>query len=134
MGTFALDISKWIEKAKGRETIVVRKVALDIFRRVILRTPVDTGRARGNWQCAIEDIPTAALATVDPDGGATVASAADIVQSMKAGDRIFLVNNVVYILSLEDGHSKQAPAGMVGITLTEFGAVVDQAVDEAKSA
>lgn len=129
-GTFSLDVDKWIAKAKGKQDLVVRKVSLDIFRRVILRTPVRSGRARGNWQCAINNIPVGEIETVDTNGATTLEAVADAIKDAKAGDVIYLVNNVPYILKLENGSSKQAPAGMVGITLTEFGAVVDQAAKE----
>lgn len=129
-GTFALDVAKWVEKAKGRQDIVVRKVCLEIFRRVIMRTPVKTGRARGNWQCAIGDVPAGTIELNDADGSATVSAVDAVVANVKAGDVIYLVNNVPYILKLENGSSKQAPAGMVGMTLTEFGAVVEEAAKE----
>ena len=45
MGTiFSADIQKFVDKAKGNIDIIVRKVSLDLFRKVIIKSPVDTGR------------------------------------------------------------------------------------------
>ncbi len=128
---FALDISRWAEKAKGRMDIVVRKVCLDLFSRVIFRTPVDEGRARGNWQCTIGNIPDGVLEVDDKNGTVTMSRASAAVAKVRAGDVVYLVNNVPYINRLEHGWSKQAPSGMVGITVAEYGGVVQQAAGEA---
>jgi len=112
--------------------LVVRKISLDVFRRIILRSPISTGRFRGNWQVAINAIPADVLELDDKTGTATVAKATAKVLNVKAGEVIDLINNLPYGPRLENGWSGQAPAGMVGITVTEFGAVVAQAVDEAK--
>jgi hypothetical protein len=119
MSNFALDVSKWAEKAKGRMDLVVRKIALDLFRRVILRSPVDTGRFRGNWQVAIDSIPEGVLEIDDKSGAATVAKATAEALNVKAGDVIYLVNNLPYASRLENGWSPQAPAGIIGTTVTE---------------
>ncbi len=130
-GNFALDIAKWAEKAKGRMDLVVRKISLDLFSRIILRSPVDKGRFRGNWQVAINEIPAGVLELDDKSGAATVSKATAEVLNVKAGDVIWLVNNLPYGPRLENGWSGQAPSGMVAITVTEYGAVVAQAVDDA---
>jgi hypothetical protein len=38
------------------------------------------------------------------------------------------VNNLPYAVPLEYGHSKQAPGGMVRITLARFQQIVDEAI------
>lgn len=130
LGNFALDIKQWTDKANGNVDLVVRKVALDLFSRVISKSPVDTGRFRGNWQVAIASIPAGTLDLTDKDGSATIAKADAEVLKLKAGDIIYLVNNLPYSRRLEYGWSKQAPAGMVRLTVTEYGAVVSNAVSE----
>jgi hypothetical protein len=149
MSSFALDIAKWAEKANGRMDLVVRKISLDIFRRIILRSPVDTGRFRGNWQVAIGKIPEGvvelqldekAAKTKEGSKGraaaigtATISAAAAETAKVRAGDVIYFVNNLPYGPRLENGWSPQAPAGMVGITVTEYEGVVAQAATEAKT-
>lgn len=133
MATFSLDVSRWCEKAKDRADLVIRKVALDAFSRVILKTPVDTGRARGNWQVAIGAIPTGTLVINDKAGTATIAKVQAASLGLKAGDVIYLVNNLPYARRLEYGWSKQAPGGMVRIAIARWNAIVSKATTEAKA-
>jgi hypothetical protein len=130
LGSFELDIARFVAKANGNVDLVVRKVALDLFSRVIQKSPIDTGRFKGNWQVAIGSIPAGTLEVNDKDGSATIARVTAEVLGLKAGDVITLVNNLAYARALEYGHSKQAPAGMVRLTVTEYGAVVNKAVGE----
>lgn len=123
-GTFALDISRFVEKAKGNVDLVIRKVALDIFSRVILKSPVDTGRFRGNWQIAIGAIPAGTIEINDQAGTATISKVQAATLNLKAGDVVYLINNLPYGPRLEHGYSKQAPAGMVRTTVTEYSGVV----------
>lgn len=127
LGSFELDIARFVEKAKGNVDLVVRKVALDVFKRVIMKSPVDTGRFRGNWQVAIGSIPAGTLQIDDKAGTATIAKVTAATMRLQAGQVITLVNNLVYARALEYGHSKQAPNGMIRLTLTEFGSVVSKA-------
>jgi hypothetical protein len=127
MAGFSLDVSNWIAKAGKRADLVLRKVALDLFTRVIMRSPVDTGRFRGNWQVAIGSVPDGVLDLDDKSGTATISAASATAAGVKAGEIIYLVNNLPYGPSLERGHSQQAPTGMVGITVAEFQAAVGSA-------
>ena len=99
MGTFALDISKFVKRAPDKAQQIVKKVCFDIYDNIKMRTPWDTGQARNGWMIT---------------EGATVT-------------RIF--NNVEYIVPLEYGHSKKnAPHGMVRITLCEYQAYLKKHV------
>lgn len=124
LGSFEIDIAKFVAKANGNVNLVIRKIALDLFTRVILKSPVDTGRFRGNWQVAIGSIPSGTLAIDDKGGTATIAKVTAETLGLVAGQTITLVNNLAYASALEYGHSKQAPNGMVRLTLQEFPQVV----------
>lgn len=125
--SFVLDIQRFVDKAQGNLDLVVRKVALDLFKRVIMKSPVLTGRFRGNWQVSIGSIPAGTLALNDKTGTATIAKVTAATMGLRAGQVITLVNNLAYANALEYGHSKQAPSGMVRLTVTEYGAVVNAA-------
>jgi len=131
-GNFALDIARFVDKANGNIDLVVRKVSLDLFRRVIMKSPVDTGRFRGNWQVAIGSIPAGTIEVDDKSGAATITRVSATALGLKAGDVITLVNNLSYARRLEYGYSKQAPGGMVRTTVQEYGAVVSKAAGEVK--
>lgn len=130
--TFELDIQRFVDKAKGNVDLVVRKVALDLFRRVIMKSPVDTGRFKGNWQVAIGSVPAGTLEINDKAGTATIAKVTAATMQLEAGQIITLVNNLAYASALEYGHSKQAPNGMVRLTVAEYGAVVNRAAAEVR--
>lgn len=127
---FELQVAAFVAKAKGNVDLVVRRVALDLFKRVIVKSPVDTGRFKGNWQVAIGAIPAGTLEIDDKAGTATIARMTATALNLKAGEIIYLVNNLEYARALEYGHSKQAPGGMVRITVAEFNAAVNKAASE----
>lgn len=124
---FTAQIAHFVEKAKGNADLVVRKVALEMFSRVIQKSPVDTGRFKGNWQVNIGSIPAGTLKLEDKTGTATIAKVTAEALNLKAGEVIYLVNNLEYANALEYGHSKQAPNGMVRLTISEFNSVVSNA-------
>jgi hypothetical protein len=87
----------------------VRITALQIFNQIVERTPVDTGRARANWNI---DINTVDLTLHDPGRDATNESLTATAR-FKLTDTIYISNNLPYIERLDEGHSKQAPAGFI---------------------
>jgi len=136
-GSFEDQLRAFQVKTERKMTQLGRKVALELFRRVIYKTPVDTGRARANWQVTIGGIANGTLEVDDKSGGATMSKATAASAGFKAGDIIYLTNNLPYIMKLEEGgypdgpktvggFSRKAPAGMVALTVQEFAKVVNQ--------
>lgn len=110
----------------------VRILALEMFARIVVRSPVDTGRFRGNWMLGVAVIPTGADGGADPSGNATIAEQSVGLAGFRIGQTIHFRNNLPYAAALEFGHSKQAPAGMVRLTLQEFGAISSAAAVKAR--
>ncbi|MEB0226258.1 hypothetical protein [Pseudomonas sp. 10S4] len=86
------------------------------------------GRFRGNWQFSIDSPADGVLDQIDPSGNVSVAVLRTQVQSLTIGQTAYLVNNLPYAVPLEYGHSKQAPGGMVRITLARFQQIVDEVI------
>ena len=86
------------------------------------------GRFRGNWQFSIGTPAEGELDQVDPAGGVTLAKLRLQVEQLTIGQTAYIVNNLPYAVPLEYGHSKQAPGGMVRITLARFQQIVDDAI------
>lgn len=86
------------------------------------------GRFRGNWQFSIDSPADGVLDQIDPSGNVSIAVLRAQVQSLTIGQTAYLVNNLPYAVPLEYGHSKQAPGGMVRITLARFQQIVDEAI------
>lgn len=126
-GPFTLAIEQFAAKAKERADQVVRQVSLEVATRVIARSPVDTGRFRANWRIAVGGPATGQLEAFDKsdEGQDTANRLAGELPRGVAGQRVYLTNNLPYAWALETGHSKQAPIGMVAITVLEFNAIVD---------
>jgi hypothetical protein len=129
-GDFALDLSKFAEKAGEAANAVISKICLDLTSNIILKTPVDTGRARANWQTGVNQAPSNEISATDKSGSATISAAARDVQNAP-GNVFYITNNLPYIASLEfglyrpgpntvGGFSKQAPSGMVRISINEI--------------
>ncbi len=124
MGSFTLQLSEFAQKAGAAADEAVKNVALDVYGRVVLRSPVDTGRFRANWRISVGslDLTTSPGVTAKPP----------ILPGKVAGQVIYISNNLPYARTLEYGHSKQAPQGMVRLTVAEFSSIVDKAANEAR--
>lgn len=85
----------------------VRACALTVDARLAQLTPVDTGRARSNW---LPSLNSPDVRIVEPG---QKPDAGPILNSYNIGDTIYMTNNVPYIQRLNDGWSKQSPAGFV---------------------
>jgi hypothetical protein len=88
-----------------------RLVALDLHQRIVEKTPVDTGLARNSWDISPFTVEA-------PRGGLA-----------RSGGRLLtgwsIVNTLPYIENLELGSSRQAPAGMVRVSLVEVELMYD---------
>ena len=128
MGTWSVPIATLAAKAGADMDRVVRKIEIDLFGRVIARTPVDTGRAKGNWQVSNDAPNETTIDRLDKDGMAATDSAIDAVMHLPTGHVTYLTNALPYAGVLEYGSSKQAPAGMVRLSAREFADAVQKAV------
>ena len=112
-------------KVPSDHTDVVKKVALQVLKGVVNKTPVDTGRARSNWMTAVNTVPgnTIELASNlsrEQAAAESINRGVTAIDSVKQFSTISIANNLPYIGVLEYGGSKQAPEGMVRVTLSEL--------------
>lgn len=126
--------------AKGVETRgpkIAREIAIVCLQTVVLATPVGNkalwspqaqrrarpgyvgGRARANWLIGINSAHTNSLTigVVDPSGASTIAAGSEVINGTTPGVEIHITNNLPYIVPLNEGHSKQAPAGFVEVAV-----------------
>ncbi len=107
----------------------LKGIALEFTSRVIARTPVDTGRARGAWTPFLKRINRPSSQMVGNGAGPRFSQAA-VRKGASEGDvdfdlngkrqAITITNAVPYIAELEFGSSDQAQAGMVRIVMREL--------------
>lgn len=131
MGSFSLDVAKFAGLVPRKMDMALRKVGLEVLSGITLGTPVDTGRARGNWQTTVGAPAEGDLDREDKTGALAIGAGAVTVNAWKPSDEssLFIANNLPYIEALENGHSKQAPAGMVGVTLARFQDIVRESIE-----
>lgn len=109
-----------IAKAVGRNTLkVVQRAAIAADQTAVLKTPVDTGRARANW---VVSVGAPSFLVKDGPGGKNPKAEATAValehgRGAVLGYRlgkggIFITNSVPYVGVLDAGSSVQAPKGM----------------------
>lgn len=141
MSNFEEQIKSWTELQKKKIDAVTRKIVLDVGTSVVLKSPVGDpthwqfkappgyvgGRFRGNWQYGLT-IADGTTETIDPSGQATIGAIFAKVDINASGKHHYLVNRLPYGPRLEHGWSRQAPAGMVQITVVEFKPIVRAAV------
>lgn len=105
MTTDLKEITEDMAKAINRAKI---ELALRIHSNLIMTTPVDTGFARSNWVISV-GTPIQEL----PGNNQIVLQE----KSMEVTDPIYISNNTPYIGYLNEGSSRQAPAGFVNVAI-----------------
>lgn len=139
--TFGQDLAKFAAKANENMDIVVRTITLELAAAVVDRTPVGYppgwkspapkgytgGRLRANWQFSAGAPLTSQLDTTDHAGVLTQIAGA--IDATTAGGITWLSNNLPYAVPVEfEGHSTQAPAGMVRVSVAEAQQYVNKAM------
>lgn len=126
--SFAKDFAKYIKKTGQRADKIQRASALQLFGAIVTRTPVDTGRARGNWNAKIGGINNSTDESRREQDA--MSQGRSVIGKFKGGEILYLTNGLPYIVPLEYGNSTQAPQGMVRITAEEFRQAVRRAAQD----
>jgi hypothetical protein len=87
-----------------------QSVAANLTADLVSATPVKTGLAQSNWQ----------VTSGAPAEGIVEIGHRASIPDTQPGDPIYIANNVPYIQRLNDGSSKQAPAGFVEDAIARF--------------
>ena len=110
----------------GENTLkVVQRAAIAADQTAVLKTPVDTGRARSNWLVSVGaprfEVPNAGPGGKDAKAEATnkaLEHGRQQVLGYQLGQGgIFITNSVPYVGLLDAGSSEQAPKGMTADAL-----------------
>lgn len=117
--TFSRRIRVIANKIEDNADIMVRKTALAIDQELVISTPVDTGRARSNWQVSTGKPITFEIEPYSPGSNlgrseaanaqAALAQGREAIARREKGEDVIISNNVGYIKFLNDGSSAQAP-------------------------
>ncbi|QOJ34055.1 MAG: hypothetical protein HRU82_03420 [Nitrospira sp.] len=132
LATFGKELDKFEEEVAIEHSNVCARAAIVLFAKIVSRTPYRTGQARSSWQIAIGapnrnvNVPGNYPQYAEPSAAyaLAVAEATHILASYKFSllgfkPAIWITNRLRYIPFLERGTSKQAPAGMVRLSVEE---------------
>lgn len=145
---FSVDLTAFVLKGKANMDEIVRKVVFALGTDIVSLSPVGDGnmwkspppkgyiggRFRANWQYGNTETgePQGELPDIDPSGRASINRIVNGLP-LKAGGLVHMLrNNLPYAERLETGWSKQAPGGMVGVTVLRFTNFVEQAARNLK--
>lgn len=115
-------LDRLAEQVSDRANEVAKQVAIAVVKDLIPATPADTTRALSNWVPSFGSPVNYSIfpyvsgqlgSTRGASVSAALAEAMSAIADKKPGQSIFFTNNVDYILQLNAGSSKQAPAGFV---------------------
>lgn len=136
--TFSSEIDKWIKAVETGLEEIVREFVKSVHADLVRGSPVDTGRFRANWQITYNTIPLYALNEYDKEGNKTIAAGVRVANALPLGrggavTTIYFSNMLVYANALEYGHSKQAPAGVLGIVAVRLRSYMAQAIKDSRA-
>lgn len=118
---FNREVNEFAKSIGVKVSSLQKKIVLEALRRIVMKTPVDTGRARGNWQVTISSPSEKVMPnTFDKGGTETIQKALTVIEAIPPYSVVWISNNVNYITFLEEGSSQQAPSGMVALTVEEL--------------
>ncbi len=115
-------LPKLVEK---NATDIVRKIGIAIGTAVIEATPVDTGYARANWQTKLRNPINNEIDSTNVQDAVEKVKSVSISFNLR-DHAIWICNNVPYINALNNGHSKQAPAGFIENAVENVHAIVEK--------
>ena len=145
MGSFSISLEAFKVKTEKQMVTACQKIAMECWKRVIMKSPVDTGRFRANWGCRVGSPYAETLDSTDKYGAQAIGKAVTVTSGWNGKGSIFLCNNLPYATVLEfggypnppevgtrvkgkafgsirsvGGYSYQAPGGMVRVTVSEM--------------
>lgn len=130
--SFALDVSKFVEKAKKNPEKVIRQVSIKLFSAIINASPVDTGRFRMNWMASGGTPAFGTTDATDKSGNKATGNATSFVLNASDWREFTLTNNLPYAQRLEYGWSQQAPAGVVRTNVSRFQQLINEEANKVK--
>ena len=116
------DLRESIKEANNNAEDVVKLATLQLFTKIVNKTPVDTGHLAYNWNMELNSPNLTVKQGTDPQKSATISTGQNNINKFKLGiKQIWITTNVEYAYDIEYGKSKvKAPQGMVRVSLREW--------------
>lgn len=140
---FEAQMVAFAENGKRALQEMTKMILLEIGIRIVNRSPVGDppswkrqppwmpknympGTFKNNWQLTVDVPGSDHFFTPDPSGNLSITRIALAIPRWPAGHVYYFSNNLPYARALEDGWSRQAPAGIVALTTVEFQSIVEE--------
>jgi len=114
---FEIDLDAFCKKVELSAATVTKRVGFDLLGRLVGKTPVDTGRARGSWTIAVNEADRTVLPPAPP--GTVYPPPAIGALDVRLNESLVISNNLPYITALNEGHSQKAPKAFVELAIEE---------------
>jgi hypothetical protein len=125
MAQWSIPLPVLKRRTEARMDKVFRRAAMDLFYACALPSPIDTGRFRANWNVAYNAVDKSTTASTDQS---RVLTEINKVATLPTDGSLYLTNSLVYAITLEYGHSAQAPNGMVRVALAQWPQILKNAL------
>ena len=110
---------------------VVRLTVNDTVNNIIIGSPVRDGLFMNNWLSGYS-YNTSTNDSPDHSASASYGSFSQAMSAYDLGKTFYFTNSLPYAKKLEDGHSEQAPVGMVKINTARFNAIAQSYINQLK--
>lgn len=93
------------------------------------------GRFKNNWYVGLDSQPKETNDIPDASGQGSNSRGLAVLEVFRVGqvNSIYFTNNLPYAQALENGHSNQAPGGMVGLTALDAAQYFREAMSEVRN-
>lgn len=117
---FNADLDGFAQALDVELRTVTARIALGVFRRLILKAPVDTGRFRATWTLN-EGAPNWAVQPQAPGGqaGFYAPPSPPAIAAKQPYPLMYIANGLPYASELNDGSSDQAPRMFIELAINE---------------
>lgn len=126
-------LSKILGRVQTQMETTVRESIREVGHRLVDRSPVDSGKFINNWKGSEGSINTDTSSEPDKSGAASHASVDAVADNWTPGETVYITSSLPYAERIERGWSGGAPKGVVGLTATEFGDILQEQLRKAKN-
>lgn len=116
-----------IDKLKKEQQDTLELFIAESGRRIVDKTPTDTGRAKAHWYVGSPGEGHNVTNEVDPSGLSTKSKIAAAAKRVKAGSTISIKNDLDYIGFIEFGSETIQPHAMVRSVANEAESILKEA-------
>lgn len=127
------DIEKFIRLYKEENDAILVNATTRVSNSIVKLSPVAEGEFVADWDVEIGGWPSDGDPPPDPAKRRTRARLREIISEAKMGDAIFFENDDSAAIPLEFGYSKQAPQGVVRLTVRKWRSFVRGAAQAARN-